>query len=97
METRIALGFATTDTDESFALEIRRGVCQFHETPPDGCDASLTFPRRFLSAWAAGGPSFEEGIESGEVSLAGERSVVAEFFSKFEPAGGGGDFALAVR
>ena len=50
-----------------------------------------------LSAWAAGGPSFEEGIESGEVSLAGERSVVAEFFSKFEPAGGGGDFALAVR
>ena len=97
MDTRLTLGFATTDTGESFALEIRRGVCQFHETPPETCDASLAFPRQFLSAWAGGGPGFEEGIESGAVSLEGDRAAVAEFFSKFEPAGGAGDFALGVR
>ena len=97
MDTRIVLVFATTDTGESFALEIRRGICQFHETPPESRDATLTFPRRFLSAWAGGGPSFEDGIESGEVALDGELSAVAEFFSKFEPAGGTADFALGVR
>ena len=97
MDTRMILGFETTDTEESFALEIRRGVCQFHATPPERCDASLSFPRQFLSAWAGGGPSFEGGIESGEVSLEGELSTVTDFFSKFEPASGGGDFALGVR
>ena len=97
MDTRITLGFATTDTQESFALEIRRGICQFHETPPESCDASLAFPRQFLSAWAGGGPSFEEGIESGAVSLEGDRATVGEFFSKFEPASGNADFALGVR
>ncbi len=97
METRIVLGFATTDTDESYALEIRRGICQFHAPPPETCDATLSFPRKFLSAWAGGGPGFEEGIESGEVTLEGDPSVVADFFSRFEPAGGGADFALGVR
>ena len=97
MDTRMILGFETTDTEESFALEIRRGICQFHATPPERCDASLSFPRQFLSAWAGGGPSFEEGIESGEVSLEGDLSIVTDFFSKFEPASGGGDFALGVR
>ena len=97
METRIVLGFATTDTDESYALEIRRGICQFHAAPPETCDATLSFPRKFLSAWAGGGPGFEEGIESGEVTLEGDPSVVADFFSRFEPAGGGADFALGVR
>ena len=97
LETRIVLGFATTDTEESYALEIRRGICQFHETPPDRCDAWLSFPRQFLSAWAGGGPGFEEGIASGEVTLEGDPSIVAEFFSKFEPASGNADFALGVR
>ena len=97
MDTRRTLAFSTTDTGESFALEIRRGICQFHATPPDRCDASLSFPRQFLSAWAAGGPSFEEGIASGEVSLEGDLSTVSDFFSKFEPASGGADFGLGVR
>ena len=97
MDSRMTLGFAATDTGESFALEIRRGVCQFHAPAPEGCHATLSFPRRFLSAWAGGGPGFEEGIESGDVALDGDRAIVAEFFSKFEPAGGTGQFALGVR
>ncbi len=97
MESRMTLGFATTDTEESYALEIRRGICQFHATPPDKCDALLSFPRQFLSAWAGGGPSFEEGIESGDVSVGGDPSIVVDFFSKFEPASGNADFTIGVR
>lgn len=97
MDSHMTLGFAAIDTGESFALEIRRGVCQFHSTTPDSCDASLSFPRRFLSAWAGGGASFEEGIQSGEVTLEGDPATVTEFFSKFEPSGSNADFALGVR
>ncbi len=97
MDSCMTLGFEAVDTGEAYALEIRRGVCQFHGTLPERCDAVLSFPRQFLSDWAGGGPSFEEGIESGAVSLQGDRRVVAEFFSKFEPAGGSANFALGVR
>ena len=96
MESRMTVGFETTDTEEACALEIRRGVCQFHAERPDDCDAVLSFPRQFLSAWAGGGPGFEDGIDGGEVTLDGDRSAVTEFFSKFEPAGGG-TFGLGVR
>ena len=95
--THLTLGFVSTDTEESCGLEIRRGVCQFHETLPDSCDATLTFKRQFLSDWAEGVADIEEGIDSGRVELTGDRSVIAEFFGKFEPAEGSGPFAMSVR
>ncbi len=96
-DTRIILGFVSTDTDENCGLEIRRGVCQFYETLPDHCDAILRFKRHFLSEWAGGAVTFDEGIASGEVKLTGERSVVENFFDKFEPAEGSGLFGMSVR
>ena len=96
-DTHLTLGFVSTDTEESCGLEIRRGVCQFHETLPDSCDATLTFKRQFLSDWAEGVADFEEGIDSGRVELTGNRSAIAEFFGKFEPAEGSGPFAMSVR
>jgi len=86
-----------TDTGEDYGLEIRRGVCQFHASLPEQLDATLSFPREFLSNWAGGGVSFEDGIENGDVDLAGERGVVTEFFEKFEPSQGSGPFGLGVR
>ncbi|MFP6732498.1 MAG: alkyl sulfatase dimerization domain-containing protein [Rhodospirillales bacterium] len=97
LETEISLGFSTIDTNESCGLEIRRGICQYHESLPENCAATLTFHRAFLSAWAGGGPGFEEGIERGEVTLTGDLAAITEFFSKFEPFGGTGSFALSVR
>ena len=97
MDKQLTLGFATTDTDERCGLEIRRGVCQFHPALPVACNATLTFPRQFLSDWAGGGTNFEDGIDSGDVGLKGDRSAIGEFFSKFEPFGGTGYFGLSVR
>ena len=57
-------------------------------------DATLSFPSDFLSTWAGGGISFDESIESGDVSLTGKRSIVAEFFKKFELAEGSDPFGL---
>ena len=57
-------------------------------------NATLSFPRDFLTTWAGGGISFDESIESGDVSLTGKRSIVAEFFKKFELAEGSDPFGL---
>lgn len=97
LETRLTLGFISTDTEEQCGLEIRRGVCQFHDTLPKSCDATLSFPRQFLSTWASGSVSFAEGIASGEVQLTGDEKAVSEFFDKFEPAEGSGPFGMSVR
>ena len=96
-DTHLTLGFVVTDTGEDCGLEIRRGVCQFHPSLPESRDATLSFPREFLSIWAGGVTSFDDGIESGDVLLAGDRSVVTEFFEKFEPAEGAGPFGMSVR
>jgi len=97
LATQLTVGFQVTDTGEDYGLEIRRGVCQFHASLPEQLDATLSFPREFLSNWAGGGVSFEDGIENGDVDLAGERGVVTEFFEKFEPSQGSGPFGLGVR
>ena len=96
-DTHLTLGFTASDTGENCGLEIRRGVCQFHPALPASRDATLTFAREFLSTWAGGGVSFEEGIENGDVVLDGDRNAVSAFFKKFEPGEGSGPFGLSVR
>ena len=96
-DTQLIMGFVSTDTDESCGLEIRRGVCQFHDTLPERCDVTLSFKRQFLSEWAGGATTFDEGINSGAVELIGERSDVGNFFSKFESTEGSGPFGMSVR
>jgi alkyl sulfatase BDS1-like metallo-beta-lactamase superfamily hydrolase len=97
LDTHVTLGFKVTDTKEECGLEIRRGVCQFHPTLPEKCDAVLSFQREFLSIWAGGGTSFDDGIDSGDVSLDGDQNMVADFFEKFEPSEGTGPFGMSVR
>ncbi len=96
-DTHLTLGFVSSDTDEACGLEIRRGVCQFHDRLPEKRDATLTFERAFLSNWAGGSASFEDGIDTGDVSLDGDPADVAAFFSKFETAETIGRFGMSVR
>ena len=44
-ETHLRVAFETADSGESCALEIRRGVCQFYDAPPQDCDATTRFDR----------------------------------------------------
>ncbi len=91
------LGFDAADTGESCALEIRRGVCRFHETIPDGADAVLNFDRRFLTEWIFGKATIEDGLGEGRISVSGEAEMVAEFLAKFEPFNQAGAIAISAR
>tara|TARA_B100000315_G_C14562705_1_gene581326 strand:- start:100 stop:1800 length:1701 start_codon:yes stop_codon:yes gene_type:complete len=96
-DTHLTIGFVSTDTGDSHAIELRRCICQFHENLPKSCDATLRFPRKFLIEWASGGVSFDEGIENGTVTVEGDPDAVSSFFEKFEPMDGTGSFGMSVR
>ena len=96
-ETHLRVAFETTDTGESCALEIRRGVCQFHEAPPAECDATARFDRAFLLDWVFGRTTFDEAIAAERVSVEGDAAAVAEFLVKFEPFNEQAEMAIAAR
>ena len=84
-DTRLRVAFQATDSGESCALEIRRGVCQFFADPPGDSDAEVRFDRTFLVDWVFGRTAFEDAVESGEVAVEGDVPAVADFLAKFEP------------
>jgi alkyl sulfatase BDS1-like metallo-beta-lactamase superfamily hydrolase len=91
------IAFETSDTKEYCALEIRRGVCQFFETPPDDCDARVKFDRGFLLKWIFGQSTFEEAVQAGDISIEGEVTTVSDFLSKFELFGQSDEIFIAAR
>ncbi len=97
LDTHMDLAFATTDSDEVCALEIRQGVCQFHAAPPVSTDATLTFLRQFMTEFAVARTSFAEGLEAGEVTLVGNLEAVENFFMLFDSITGTPEIIIAGR
>jgi|MDTC01.2.fsa_nt_gb alkyl sulfatase BDS1-like metallo-beta-lactamase superfamily hydrolase len=96
-ETNIRVVFVTTDSNESCALEIRSGVCQFYEIPPDERDATVNFDRAFLLKWIFGQTTFDESVAAGNITIDGEAATVADFLDKFEPFNQTEEIAIAAR
>ena len=96
-DTQATVAFETADTGEECALEIRRGVCQFYETPPSSVDATMRFDRAFLIKWVFGQTTFEDAVADGSVTIEGDTATVADFFAKFEPFNQAGNIAIAAR
>ena len=96
-DTSLLVAFTATDSGESCALEIRRGVCQFHDSPPARRDAGLRFERSFLLQWVFGRTTFEDALASGAVTVDGDVGTVTEFLGKFEPFNQVGDIRIAAR
>ena len=97
IDMRLCVAFETTDTDESCALEIRRGICQYHEAPPPDVAATVRFDRPFLTRWVFGQASFDEGLADGTVSVEGDASALSDLLDKFEPITPGGNVRIAAR
>ena len=87
-DLRLSVGFVSEGSYETCALEISNGRCTVQQRRPEDCEVSLKFHRNFLDAWAAGGTGFEDAIDLGEVAVEGDRDIVSEFFSKFDPPRG---------
>ncbi len=85
-ERHLTMGFQITDQGLNHALELRRGVCEFHEQAPAVVDVELSFERGFLSQLVSGKTNWIKGITEGEVKQsAGTLEAAKLFFSSFEP------------
>lgn len=96
-DTHLCVGFETADSGESCALEIRRGICRFHETPPAHCDATLRINRPFVLQWVFGQTTVEDAAAAGDISVDGDLDTVTGFLAKFEPFNQAVDIAIAAR
>ena len=84
------MGFQITDQGLNHALELRRGVCEFHEQAPAVVDVELSFERGFLSQLVSGKTNWIRGITEAETEAevrvsAGTPEAAKLFFSSFEP------------
>ena len=84
MEMARTVTFNVTDTGETCALEIRRGVCQFHPGAPRSQDISIQFERSFLTQIFLGQTTYGDGIADGSARIDGDKSDFEEFISMFE-------------
>ncbi len=96
-DTRLCVGFEASDSGESCALEIRNGVCQFHSTLPDTCDARVSFTRGFLLDWLFGKITVPDAIAAGQAAVEGDADAVPQFLSCFEPFNQTDAVAIAAR
>lgn len=83
-DLEMILGFEFSGTDERYALEIRRGVTQFHEELPEGDYVVLEIEKNYLSKNPLNMVNLQKGKEEGMVSVRGNWEEVEKFFSFFD-------------
>lgn len=88
VDVTMTLGLHVTDSEEAFALEIRRGIVQVHHGVAEQADVALRGPRQLL-LWVLCFPShyLNESVAAGRLSLTGSAEDVLRFFEYFDPLG----------
>ena len=86
-ELHICVGFEISDKGLYHALELRRGVVEFHEDAAQTAspDVSLRFSSDFFSDLIEQKDRWPDAIQSGRIALSGDRDKLKAFFGAFEP------------
>lgn len=84
LDVEMTMGFKVSDTGEQYALEIRRGVVQFHPQLPEKTDDALVFTRDTFENMIMGEMTFIEAVASGLVQMEGELATAEQFFACFD-------------
>lgn len=83
-DVEMILGFEFRGTNEHYALEIRRGITQFHETLPAGNYSVLEIDKGYLNKNPLNFVNLQKGKEEGKVGVKGNWDEVETFFSFFD-------------
>lgn len=85
LDVRMTVGFIFPDVNESHALEIRRGVAQFHERLLEKTDLTIRLDKRALNRILLGEMKLDEALASGQARVEGGSAAdVQRFLSYFE-------------
>jgi alkyl sulfatase BDS1-like metallo-beta-lactamase superfamily hydrolase len=97
LDVDTTMAFRFPAANESYGLEIRRGIAQFDERTPDHSDVAIEMNKNVLDRMLAGQLTLVRGLNSGGIKItAGTRADVLKFFEYFEPSAGD-PIVLTVR
>jgi alkyl sulfatase BDS1-like metallo-beta-lactamase superfamily hydrolase len=85
LDVEMTLGFEITDLGEAYALEIRRGIVEFHTRIPESADVVLRIDKATVIDVLTGQTTFVAAVEEGPAALErGSSADLARFLGYFE-------------
>ncbi|MFN0108017.1 MAG: alkyl/aryl-sulfatase [Blastocatellia bacterium] len=84
-DAHTTVAFKITDTGETYALEVRRGIAQVHEGLPAKVDATLSISLATMQKLIARQLTLVGALQSGEVKIQGSAALLTRFYGFFDP------------
>ena len=83
-DAQITMAFRFTDTGNVYAVEVRRGIAQVHESLPIKVDGTLVLTTPQLHRVMARQTTFAKMLQAGEIKAEGNVATLARFNSFFD-------------
>jgi alkyl sulfatase BDS1-like metallo-beta-lactamase superfamily hydrolase len=83
-DAHITVAFRITDRNEIYAVEVRRGVAQIHESMPPSADVTLNVTTDVIQRIIARQTNFIEALRKGEIRSEGNVALLARFYGFFD-------------
>ena len=87
-DVHLTVAFRFTDTGRGYAIEVRRGVAQLHESLPEQADDTLNLAVGDLHRIVLRRTTFADALKVGEIKTEGKRDEIFRFLSFFDAAAG---------
>ncbi|MDH3739948.1 MAG: hypothetical protein OER92_12190, partial [Alphaproteobacteria bacterium] len=84
LDSSFTVAFDITDLDAVYALEVRRGVAQFHDNDGFAADTRLITTRASIMKLLLGQVSLQQARDAGEIDVAGDEGALTTFLSALE-------------
>jgi alkyl sulfatase BDS1-like metallo-beta-lactamase superfamily hydrolase len=83
-DVHLIVAFRITDTGRGYAIEVRRGIAQLHESLPPQADVTVSLTLNDLQRIILRQTTFPDALRSGEIKAAGPQQELARFFGFFD-------------
>jgi alkyl sulfatase BDS1-like metallo-beta-lactamase superfamily hydrolase len=83
-DVHLIVGFRITDARRGYALEVRRGVAQLHESLPANADVTLSLKLADLQRIILHQTTFADALKAGEIKVDGKQAELERFFGFFD-------------
>ncbi len=83
-DVHLTVGFRFTETGRGYALEVRRGIAQLHESLPAEVDVTLNLTVSDLHRIILRQTTFADALKIGEIKADGKQTELARFFGFFD-------------
>ncbi len=83
-DAHITVAFRIAGTNEAYAVEVRRGVAQIHETMPPKADVTLSVTMNAIQRIVARQTNFIDALRAGEIKAEGAVAALPRFYGFFD-------------